>query len=1143
MQDEIYRYFNEGRPGLLIAEAPTGYGKTYETVQAMYRYVRSGGSRQILFATELIKNLPVQDLRQAYEADGKAELYDNEVLVLASPVDTVGKSIFDIEIPEEFQTPAYTALKAKYREMARFQKLQDCRDLMRHCQEELQSLEKVFRQEIEHRLKQEVHGGPPKRRDAIRDKKRYQWIADFYPAVFWPERKIILLTVKKLMTRNVSLVEPSFPCLSDRMLKGNILCIDEFDASKEVILNHLIDSALAVKADYLQLFRQVFHNAARHQISLELETAREQYEKGSHITWEKLAQQAEEIYQQGALFYSMKAVEQSDIHGRNFLFHDTSYHSVLDGSKTHIRAVQNDTAHLVELHFETQDVHTTHLDEPRISIQGLLRRIHSFLRSFQRYIYGWASCYVRQENRQRSETDEQFTLELAAETLFREYDLSPEQVRLMTGGLDIGSGRGSKPVFPDFSFYSSGFSLFEFIDDERHHSQTKLQYLQLQNTPENVLLYLCRRATVVGLSATAALPTVTGNYDLNYLHKKLGSDYHELSSAAQKRIAQELRAHWAPYQDGRIQVKLSVVDKGTAGTPVYERLVHIFEDEELARQYEWELGDNHYIQNRYCNIFTAMKAFWLHPDIHSFLCLNQLLPEANKPAFDLILLSRVFAELGRQAGTEVTDELVVLRSGNSFDHQKQDLLKGLSLGKRRFILSSYQTLGAGQNLQYSVQDRTGLISLSSSSDPNDSRLWHKDMDALYLGDVTHVVTQLQRTPPSPEADVLHYCFQVECLHENNELSAHILNRLLKDGISLRCSDREARAKMSNSPSIHRQLTRDVIQAVGRMSRTYQKRPTVYLFTTEKLLYALDPSCLQDRLLTPEMAALAQAREQAGHTWALPNTAKNEAERRANRGNQYIRQMLAYTWTQPKMELWKALRQTVLTHPTADQAAWDSDSIISTYYLSLPAGTRGYCFAQTGDFSDVQIALTTDQAPFRAQLSENYTPSLVSEEESRLSILLRYPGMRDYFEANGWATSFEAAPYILSPVLFQNIYKGALGEMAGRFILQQELGLTLAEITEPDRFEVFDFTLGNGIYLDFKHWKSGTSFPEQATRQKMLDKLTSLGGQCALVLNLFADEPSAGGSTADGRLVEIPGLLLPDGQLNRESIDVLRRLNL
>ena len=95
---------------MLIAEAPTGYGKTYETIQAIYQYIEKGGKSQILFITNLLKNLPENELRNIYEKNGRGALFKKEVLVLSSVASNVEKVILTEKIPSEFQTDAYQEL-------------------------------------------------------------------------------------------------------------------------------------------------------------------------------------------------------------------------------------------------------------------------------------------------------------------------------------------------------------------------------------------------------------------------------------------------------------------------------------------------------------------------------------------------------------------------------------------------------------------------------------------------------------------------------------------------------------------------------------------------------------------------------------------------------------------------------------------------------------------------------------------------------------------------------------------------------------------------------------------------------------------------------------------------------------------------
>ena len=114
----------------------------------------------------------------------------------------------------------------------------------------------------------------------------------------------------------------------------------------------------------------------------------------------------------------------------------------------------------------------------------------------------------------------------------------------------------------------------------------------------------------------------------------------------------------------------------------------------------------------------AIKAFWLHREIRAFLCLNQLLPAPGKRDLDEKLLRDALETLRVLFAPEEQGKLVVLRSGEHFDEAKGALMQGLAAGERRFIFSSYQTLGAGQNLQYPVDKRTDLLCLKEDADPS-----------------------------------------------------------------------------------------------------------------------------------------------------------------------------------------------------------------------------------------------------------------------------------------------------------------------------------------------------------------------------------------------------------------------------------------
>lgn len=259
----------------------------HKVSQAIYQYVRNGGKKQILFVTNLLKNLPVAELQCAYIRDGKADLFATEVLCLKATADAVEEAILSEKIPFEFQTDAYQELLSACRKKQDYSKQASppIRELLKILDENIRSqLEPAFRHELEAYLRKKFPHSPRQRREAIRNNKKYQWMAQFYPAVFWPEYKIILMSTRKLLAKNIPLVEPGFDCLSDRMVKNKIVCIDEFDASRAVILDTLIEEALHLQADYLHLFLQVYRGITTHQPSRNLEQIRSDCQYGRAFT-------------------------------------------------------------------------------------------------------------------------------------------------------------------------------------------------------------------------------------------------------------------------------------------------------------------------------------------------------------------------------------------------------------------------------------------------------------------------------------------------------------------------------------------------------------------------------------------------------------------------------------------------------------------------------------------------------------------------------------------------------------------------------------------------------------------------------------------------------------------------------------------
>ena len=147
---------------------------------------------------------------------------------------------------------------------------------------------------------------------------------------------------------------------------------------------------------------------------------------------------------------------------------------------------------------------------------------------------------------------------------------------------------------------------------------------------------------------------------------------------------------------------------------------------------------------------------------------------------------------------------------------------------------------------------------------------------------------------------------------------------------------------------------------------------------------------------------------------------------------------------------------------------------------------------------------------------------------------------EFFLENGYASRFEKNDYMMSPVLFHNIYKGALGEVAGSFILRRELGIKLSAIHDPDRFEFFDYEMAPDVYIDFKNWKFNYLQDRESVKKDIIRKMDTIGAKRVYIINLIGDgEYYLPSVQIDSRIVEIPGLIDNDGSIIVKNLRMMK----
>ena len=93
----------------------------------------------------------------------------------------------------------------------------------------------------------------------------------------------------------------------------------------------------------------------------------------------------------------------------------------------------------------------------------------------------------------------------------------------------------------------------------------------------------------------------------------------------------------------------------------------------------------------------------------------------------------------------------------------------------------------------------------------------------------------------------------------------------------------------------------------------------------------------------------------------------------------------------------------------------------------------------------------------------------------------------------------------------------------------KFNMKLERIDSIEKYEKFDFTLGNDIYVDFKHWAGNVDKDRDKEIERFIAKLDKINGRLGFIINILKPEnynPEQYISN-DNRLIIIPYLYDPE----------------
>lgn len=1138
MYTAIKDYCSNGiNNGLLLLDMPTGFGKTYNVLKYLYEASmdETNSERKFFFITTLKKNLPKDDLEKHFREGGHLSEFKKKFLFIDSNADCVIQNLtenLEKKIPLEIQKiDEFKAMRNDVRFLRESQKNVDRKGLRLYAANIKENLmvksEPAFRRYIQAILACEFQTVKD-RIYAIKTDEKWQWLGELYPSVFTSEKQIIFMSMDKFLARNATIIEPSYMFYNSKIIDNSIIFIDEFDATKETILRNIISNGLRERIDYIELFNDIY--SVLHTIEFPKAMTspsnrwreRQTENKYKHSTLQfiidNIREKADAIHSKYSLQFSHKTVSNEDSETRNFLFQDHQFHAILDGNKSYITTVSDSAERINAIQFSSEKPST---DEG--NIQVMLGKLRGFIKYFQGGVNMLAYNYMQCREERRKPEEDEFSLESSIRSILAEFRLSDKHIDYITSQILISSHKSKEDIENsdfDLSFYENGFRYFAFEDDYAHDMQSKIMMYSFQITPEKILLRFCEKAKVIGISATASVPTVVGNFDHKYLKAKMQTRYNLINEADKTRLRTEFEKSITGYNNQDITVDVQLL-----GENYHEKIwCSVFDDPELAQhifdkiERSQSQDDNNYNKERYFRIAMAYKQFVCHDDIQSFLCVLTKHPRSGDLYLDLDLLLEIFKFVKKEYGQKFDKSTVCLLDGEEFDSNKDQIINRLQNGEKLFVISVYQTIGAGQNLQYGIpQNLSGYL---LSSNDRESRK-EKDFDAIYLDKPTNIFVNLSENLSNE--DFVKYLYYVEFLQESAELSAqetrkHV-KKVFKTFLTGHYPHRDKSKSVYDTKSVVLMSTRTIIQAIGRICRTNQKRKKVYVFADNRIAESIDFD-IDDgsRLLNPEFKALLNHIKDQRKTYISGDLA-DEASLLSVRVNKMINNILREDWTESRMKQWKKLRDYVLQYPTLSSEQETKNFMAHNTYVRLPKPMNALYYNQESDYNKVQVSFGN---------AKDY-PHEVSSSAAKLDFLMKNQNLRIFFERKRWATSFTYNDFIISPPLFNNIYKGALGEMAGRFLIWNYLGLNLTEIEDSEEFELFDYKIENtDIYVDFKNWRETTHFDNSEMLKKIHSKADFCKAKCVIVINVVSEQfgDPIRNDYSDVTIVQIPSLIDP-----------------
>lgn len=1173
-------FCNQDEKNYLEIPLQTGSGKTYASRILIENFVRDydagkkplNGIKRIIYTTPLKNNLPWKQIKKALGDDfyNKYVMYVEPIgdLVLRGydELDSLEKTIISkhsiegwnnledciakYNNPDKISTSVIQHLSDDRNLTNQFAQL--ISDTKKKAIEDFNRAEAIFRRNLRRTYSKaqsaymENFGvtDPVVANDYLLSSSDWSWLRKLYPSVDTDHKIVFFMSVAKLINVHDPIVSSKFITCNSDLLENSLVIIDEVDAAKIDIIKSIISGNQDDdfrKVEPIEMFRAIrnsIRTKSEHIPSIYKKIGSDGEEGSFDEFASKVLESADSIEKEFCLDKRFVYEGDEEVH---FLFHDFHVINIGKGSTFYISkngANYISTSNDIDFEQDTENIH--YLD-------AMFTKLENFFNYFEAFINNLALNLFNK----RKKSSKPLSIESSIRSILAVFELEDNYDRVIENAIMSGGfNRNISHDTNDMSFYNKGFRYYSIENSNDHAETTRLYRTAYNETPEKIMMNMATRSgiKIIGISATASIDSIISNFDKEYMFS-LDSPLKKyvLQDADIQRLNKMYERATEYYRDN-IDIRVERIDdkdfdaENLTSPRNVMALNKLIDNKvkQFAEYYHKEPDKVGYVGDRYKRFALAYRRFievaiCEKDPIYSELALFNIQVTESKPDFNRDVLENI-CNLVLSAFDDSVKEMFetkffVLRGGENFDGDKEVIFDHLKNHGKAFILSTYPTVGSGQNLQYPIPKGMEPIHTNRYDESN-----YKDIDAIYLDDLTRIITQVVEGEPESRD---RHCYEVEELNQTGELTLDETEEHVRFAFKRCAGIPSYSSTLKSTDSFILASARAIIQGIGRICRTNMKNPVIYIFYDSNIeghfrLPIDSYGKMRSREFETFYYKVQEGRSRPTKSYIDGEKKDIASAKAATRIDALLKARSNHEET--FVDRWKQLRETVLTYPTAGSYT-DNRPIpvktIPSLYTKLQ---------KDGSFLQYHSNSMSEDDSFRDVTIGVGDGSKVSEQDCNLDVMMKIPEVKQYFQEHGYATSFAPGKYILSPALYNRIYKGALGEAAGCAILERIIGLPQLQDLPTDIYEFFDFVLKDGVYIDFKNWNGPMDQKREfAQSEKTISKLEHVNGKRIFVINIIKPEGNFQPlyRSHDGRVIEIPYLYDKNLNVNSMAFDALR----